>query len=148
MANYMIFGKEDCPHTQKVVEDFKKQHRSFAFVNVDKDPQGLKKLLEYTADNFAWRFVDDSVLQAWLRSPLDFSKYWWPMMTCMMFNGELTNVESSTFFGSITSYEYRKPVRIVVVRRSPVLRKGGVALGLSRTPQQRGASCPKDHQQV
>ena len=52
MANYMIFGKEDCPHTLKVVEDFKKQHRSFAFINVDKDPQGLKKLLEYTDDKY------------------------------------------------------------------------------------------------
>ena len=52
MANYMIFGKEDCPHTLKVVEDFKKQPRSFAFINVDKDPQGLKKLLEYTDDKY------------------------------------------------------------------------------------------------
>jgi glutaredoxin-related protein len=52
MNHYMIFGKEDCPHTQKAVADFKKQHRSFAFVNVDKDPQGLKKLLEYSDDKY------------------------------------------------------------------------------------------------
>ena len=52
MAHYMIFGKDDCPHTQKAIEDFKKQHWSFAFINVDKDPQGLKKLLEYTDDKY------------------------------------------------------------------------------------------------
>ncbi len=52
MANYMVFGKEDCPHTQKLVEYLKKQHMSFAFVNVDKDPQGLKKLLEYSDDKY------------------------------------------------------------------------------------------------
>jgi len=52
MSHYMIFGKEDCPHTQKVLIDFKNQHRSFVFVNVDKDPQGLKKLLEYTDDKY------------------------------------------------------------------------------------------------
>jgi glutaredoxin len=52
MDHYMIFGKDDCPHTKKAVEAFKKQHKSFAYVNVDKDPQGLKKLLEYSNDQY------------------------------------------------------------------------------------------------
>ena len=52
MDHYMIFGKDDCPHTQKAVEAFKRQHKSFAYINVDKDPQGLKKLLEYSNDQY------------------------------------------------------------------------------------------------
>ena len=48
MAHYMIFGKDDCPHTQKAREDFKKMNRSFAYVNVDNNPQGLERLLECT----------------------------------------------------------------------------------------------------
>ena len=52
MDHYMIFGKDDCPHTQKALAAFKEQHKSFAYVNVDKDPQGLKKLLEYSNDQY------------------------------------------------------------------------------------------------
>ncbi len=52
MKHYMIFGKDDCPHTQKALADFKKQHKSFVYVNVDKDPQGLKRLLEYSNDQY------------------------------------------------------------------------------------------------
>ena len=48
MSHYIIFGKDDCPHTQKARADFLKQHKSFIYVNVEKNPQGLKKLLEYT----------------------------------------------------------------------------------------------------
>lgn len=48
MSHYMIFGKDDCPHTQKAIVDFKKQNRSFVYINVDKNEQGLKKLLEYS----------------------------------------------------------------------------------------------------
>jgi len=48
MSHYIIFGKDDCPHTQKARKDFLKQHKSFIYVNVEKNPQGLKKLLEYT----------------------------------------------------------------------------------------------------
>ncbi|SVE57819.1 uncharacterized protein METZ01_LOCUS510673, partial [marine metagenome] len=29
MSHYMIFGKDDCPHTQKAIQDYKKQHKSF-----------------------------------------------------------------------------------------------------------------------
>ncbi len=48
MSHYIIFGKDDCPHTQKARQDFLKQHKSFVYVNVMSNPQGLKKLLEYT----------------------------------------------------------------------------------------------------
>ena len=48
MSHYMIFGKDDCQHTKKAREDFKKQHKSFIYVNVDNNPHGLEKLLEYT----------------------------------------------------------------------------------------------------
>ena len=48
----MIFGKDDCPHTQKAISDFKEKHRSFIYINVDKDPHGLKKLLEYSNDQY------------------------------------------------------------------------------------------------
>lgn len=52
MSHYMIFGKDDCQHTQKALADFKKQRRSFVYINVDKNPQGLKKLLEYSNDQY------------------------------------------------------------------------------------------------
>lgn len=48
MSHYMIFGKDDCPHTKKAREDFLKQNKSFVYVNVDNDPKALEKLLEYT----------------------------------------------------------------------------------------------------
>ena len=48
MSHYMIFGKEDCPHTRKARDDFKKMNRAFIYVNVDTNPHGLEKLLEYT----------------------------------------------------------------------------------------------------
>ncbi|PIQ97238.1 MAG: hypothetical protein COV67_05375 [Nitrospinae bacterium CG11_big_fil_rev_8_21_14_0_20_56_8] len=44
----MLFGKKDCPHTQKALEDFKKQHRSFIYIDVENNPHGLDRLLEYT----------------------------------------------------------------------------------------------------
>ena len=52
MDHYMIFGKDDCPHTLKALNSFKKQHRSFVYINVDKDPDGLKRLLEYSNDQY------------------------------------------------------------------------------------------------
>lgn len=48
MAHYMIFGKDNCPHTRKACQDFKKQCKSFLYINVDKDPQALEKMLEYS----------------------------------------------------------------------------------------------------
>ncbi|QPJ66787.1 MAG: hypothetical protein G3M78_06540 [Candidatus Nitrohelix vancouverensis] len=44
----MIFGKDDCPHTQQAIADFKKQHRAFMYVNVANNPHGMERLLEYT----------------------------------------------------------------------------------------------------
>jgi len=52
MAHYMIFGKDDCPHTQKAIKSFKSQHKSFIYINVDNNPQGLQKLLEYSNDKY------------------------------------------------------------------------------------------------
>ena len=48
MSHYIIYGKNDCPHTQKAIADFKKQVKSFLFVDVDNNPKGLEQLLEYT----------------------------------------------------------------------------------------------------
>ncbi len=48
MSHYMIFGKNNCPNTKKAREDFLKQSKSFVYINVDSDPQGLEKMLEYT----------------------------------------------------------------------------------------------------
>jgi len=44
----MIFGKRDCPHTQKAIADYKKGLRSFIFIDVDNNPRGLEQLLEYS----------------------------------------------------------------------------------------------------
>ena len=41
MAHYMIFGKDDCPHTQKARDDFKQMNRAFVYVNVDTNSHGL-----------------------------------------------------------------------------------------------------------
>ena len=48
MSHFMIFGKDDCPHTQKALQDYKSQNKSFVYVNVDSNPHGLEKLLEYS----------------------------------------------------------------------------------------------------
>lgn len=48
MSHYMIYGKKDCPHTQKAIADFKKQLKSFIFIDVDKSQDHLDRLLEYT----------------------------------------------------------------------------------------------------
>ena len=48
VSHYMIYGKKDCPHTQKAIADFKKQVKSFLFIDVDNNPKGLEQLLEYT----------------------------------------------------------------------------------------------------
>ena len=44
----MIFGKRDCPHTQKALSDYKKQLKSFIFIDVDTNSRGLEQLLEYS----------------------------------------------------------------------------------------------------
>ncbi|MFQ5449840.1 MAG: glutaredoxin domain-containing protein [Nitrospinaceae bacterium] len=48
MSHYIIFGKDNCPHTKKAREDFLRQNKSFIYINVDANPHGLKKLLEYS----------------------------------------------------------------------------------------------------
>ena len=48
MSHYMIFGKDDCPHTQKARADFKKQCKPFIYINVETNPKGMEQLLEYT----------------------------------------------------------------------------------------------------
>ena len=48
MSNYMIFGKKDCPHTQKALADYKKELKSFMFIDVDNNPRGMEQLLEYS----------------------------------------------------------------------------------------------------
>lgn len=48
MANYIIFGKDDCPHTKKACKDFKQKCKPFIYINVDKNPQALEKMLEYS----------------------------------------------------------------------------------------------------
>lgn len=48
MSHYMIYGKKDCPHTQKAIADFRKQVRSFLFIDVEKNPKGMEQLLQYT----------------------------------------------------------------------------------------------------
>lgn len=48
MPNYLIFGKNDCPHTKKALKDFKRRCVPFAYINVDSDPHGLEKMLEYS----------------------------------------------------------------------------------------------------
>ncbi|MGV7221141.1 MAG: UXX-star selenoprotein family 1 [Nitrospinales bacterium] len=52
MPNYIIFGKNDCPHTQKARKDFKRKCIPFAYVNVETDPHGLEKMLEYSNDKY------------------------------------------------------------------------------------------------
>lgn len=59
MSHYMIFGKDDCPHTQKALKDFKELRRSFMYVNVDNNPHGLKKMLEYTNDQYVVPVIVD-----------------------------------------------------------------------------------------
>ena len=48
MSHYMIFGKKDCPHTQKALVDYKKALKSFIFIDVDNNDRGLEQLLEYS----------------------------------------------------------------------------------------------------
>ena len=52
MSHYMIFGKDDCPHTKKARDDFKQMNRAFVYVNVDTNSHGLEKLLEYTEGKY------------------------------------------------------------------------------------------------
>ena len=52
MSHYMIFGKDDCPYTTKARQDYKKQCKPFIYVNVDSNPQGLEKMLEYSNGDY------------------------------------------------------------------------------------------------
>ena len=55
----MIFGKNDCPHTQKARADFKKKCIPFIYVNVDNDPHALKKMLEYSNGEYVVPVIVD-----------------------------------------------------------------------------------------
>ncbi|MBI4389157.1 MAG: hypothetical protein HY580_03170 [Nitrospinae bacterium] len=55
----MIFGKDDCPHTKKARADFKRKCRSFLYVNVDKDPQALERMLEYSNGKYVVPVIVD-----------------------------------------------------------------------------------------
>ncbi len=48
MSHYIIYGKDDCPHTKKARQDFLKQQKSFIYVNVESNAHGLEMLLKYT----------------------------------------------------------------------------------------------------
>jgi glutaredoxin len=54
VSHYMIFvfGKDDCPYTTKARQDYKKQCKPFIYVNVDNNPQGLEKMLEYSNGDY------------------------------------------------------------------------------------------------
>ncbi|OGW27102.1 MAG: hypothetical protein A3K09_08410 [Nitrospinae bacterium RIFCSPLOWO2_12_FULL_47_7] len=55
----MIFGKDDCPHTQKACRDFKQKCKPFLYINVDKDPQALQKMLEYSNGQYMVPIIVD-----------------------------------------------------------------------------------------
>ena len=55
----MIYGKKDCPHTQKAREDFTKQGKPHMFVDVDNNPQGLEQLLEYSNGKYIVPIIVD-----------------------------------------------------------------------------------------
>lgn len=52
MSHYMIFGKDDCPYTTKARQDYKKQCKPFIYVNVENNPHGLEKMLEYSNGDY------------------------------------------------------------------------------------------------
>ena len=58
-SHYMIYGKKDCPHTQKAREDFTKQGKPFMFVDVDSNSQGLEQLLEYSNGKYIVPIIVD-----------------------------------------------------------------------------------------
>ena len=48
----MIFGKKDCQYTQKAIKDFKQKCVPFIYIDVENNPHGLKKMLEYSNDKY------------------------------------------------------------------------------------------------
>ncbi len=59
MSHFMIFGKNDGPHTQNARADFKKKCIPFIYVNVDNDPHGLQKMLEYSNGEYVVPVIVD-----------------------------------------------------------------------------------------
>jgi len=43
-----IFGKDTWPYTQAARDDFQRRQVSFEYVNVKKDPAGLRRMLEFS----------------------------------------------------------------------------------------------------
>jgi glutaredoxin 3 len=44
----IIFGQDLCPYTSDARADYSRRKVPFEYVNVLKDPEGLKRMLEYT----------------------------------------------------------------------------------------------------
>ena len=44
----LIFGKNNCPYTRAAIEMYKKQNRSFEYVDVIDDPAELNRMLGYS----------------------------------------------------------------------------------------------------
>ncbi len=43
-----IFGKDTCPYTQAALEDYRKRHVPFEYVNVKKSAADLERMLSYS----------------------------------------------------------------------------------------------------
>lgn len=59
MNHYMIYGKKDCPHTQKARDDFTRQGKPFLFVDVDNVPGALEKMLEFSNGKYVVPVIVD-----------------------------------------------------------------------------------------
>jgi glutaredoxin 3 len=44
----LIFGKDSCPYTSAAREDYAKSGKPFEYINVLKDRDDLKRMLEYS----------------------------------------------------------------------------------------------------
>jgi len=44
----LVFGKDDCPYTQAALEECRERKVPFQYLNVKKDPDAMKRMLEYS----------------------------------------------------------------------------------------------------
>jgi glutaredoxin 3 len=44
----LIFGQDLCPYTSRAREDYSRRRIPFDYINVLNDPDGLKRMLEYS----------------------------------------------------------------------------------------------------
>ncbi|MFQ5862347.1 MAG: UXX-star selenoprotein family 1 [Candidatus Brocadiales bacterium] len=49
MEKAIIFGKDDCPYTTGARDDYARRGISVEYINVKKDPQAMKRMLEFSA---------------------------------------------------------------------------------------------------